>query len=505
MHAIATMGIIQRQSVKNSLVNFGGFFIGVLSTLFIFPKNFEIYGHIQYWMAIATLLSPFLNLGSFSLVEKYFPYFKERKIPGFMRLILIATAVSILCSLVLLFVFGNTFKTFIEPLFNSTVAVNEYTVVIVLGILLGLINIMRIQSANHQRIVFPDIANKLGFKFFLPFIFLLFINQFISFKGLEIGLVLFFVCVLLALIFYLVKINAWDVFSNKAVQEAKGMKKEMGSYMLINMFNEVSHSLTYKIDVIMLGALISKSAAGIYSLFIFLAAVIDIPSRSVYEITAPFVASSFEKNDMNKIEELYKKSSLNLFVVGVFLFGVIWLNMDNILAIMTNGSELVEFKIIFVFLGLAKLADMLTSINKHILVYSSFYKYNLILVIILAIVAVVTNYYFIELYGIKGAAFATAISIFIFQMLRSLFLYVKFKMHPFTQKTIPLLIILVVILFLGPYVQKININPFVAGVLISGSFSLIYFSIVHKLKVSEDMYHMFASKLKPLLSRFDKK
>jgi len=492
------MGIIQRQSVKSSLVNFTGFLVGSLSTLFILPLDWNLYGSIQYWLAIAMLLSPFLNLGTVALVEKYFPFFKERNIPGFLRFIFLVTIIATGFSLLLLFFLGDYLIKWLSPIMELTSSTNENIFIISVAILIGFINLVRVQSANFQRIVFFDIIYKLGFKFFLPFIFLLHLWHLLQTEELQVGIVLFYALVLLVLIFYLKKIGAWDVKTNNAIRVAQTKKKEYSSYMFFSMFNEVSHLMAYKIDIIMIGALLSKTSAGIFSSFLFLSAILEIPSRSLYEISAPFIASSFEKNDMNKVEELYKKSSINLMIVGVFIFCIIWLNIENVFDIMTNGKDLRPFKWIFVFLGVAKLIDMLTSLNKHILIYSKHYMFNLYFVVALAVLNIGANYIMIGQWGILGAGLATAISIFIFQLGRTFYIYLKMKIHPFNNKSLQLLFIIAVVLLVSPAVHRLDCNIFLQGGFITLGFSFLYFIALRKLQISDEIENMLLSKL-PML------
>ena len=44
------------------------------------------------------------------------------------------------------------------------------------------------------------------------------------------------------------------------------------------------------------------------------------------------------------------------------------------------------------------------------------------------------NYMLIPIYGIDGAAMATAMSVFVFYSIKTLFVYFKMKMHPFTKR-----------------------------------------------------------------------
>ena len=66
---------------------------------------------------------------------------------------------------------------------------------------------------------------------------------------------------------------------------------------------------------------------------------------------------------------------------------------------------------------------------------SKYYKYDMIFNIVLLCLTIGVNYLLIPIYGIDGAAMATAISLFIFYTIKTFFVYFKLKMHPFTKKT----------------------------------------------------------------------
>ena len=57
------MGVIKRQSIKQSIVSFLGVGIGVISTIWIYPNNLEIYGLSQFLVGTASLLYPILSFG----------------------------------------------------------------------------------------------------------------------------------------------------------------------------------------------------------------------------------------------------------------------------------------------------------------------------------------------------------------------------------------------------------------------------------------------------------
>lgn len=74
------MGVIIRQSIKGTVVNYVGAFIGFLSTMFIVTRflTSEEIGLTRVLFEAATLLGTFVQLGTTSSAIRFFPFFKSK-------------------------------------------------------------------------------------------------------------------------------------------------------------------------------------------------------------------------------------------------------------------------------------------------------------------------------------------------------------------------------------------------------------------------------------------
>ena len=95
----------------------------------------------------------------------------------------------------------------------------------------------------------------------------------------------------------------------------------------------------------------------------------------------------------------------------------------------------------------------------------------------LIFITLFTNWIFIPVYGIVGAAMATAISLLLFNLAAFLFLLVKFKMQPFTIKTVLAVIIAFLALFLTGLLPEIG-SPIVNILMQSIVILCIYIRII---------------------------
>lgn len=155
-----------------------------------------------------------------------------------------------------------------------------------------------------------------------------------------------------------------------------------------------------------------------------------------------------------------------------------------------RGGVLVVFLI-----GLTKVLDSILGNSNSILFNSDYYRAILVMGVLLAILVVFLNYILIPAYNLEGAAWATFIAIASFNFAKIIYVYAKFKMHPFSIDTLKVLLILSALggLF---YFINFNFHPIVNIVLKSILISIVYVLVLYKLRVSEDVYSIVSSYLK---------
>jgi Na+-driven multidrug efflux pump len=105
---------------------------------------------------------------------------------------------------------------------------------------------------------------------------------------------------------------------------------------------------------------------------------------------------------------------------------------------MGNGNLLREAQPVLWILGLAILIDLATGFNGNIISLSAYYKFNIVIMVFLATLTILLNYYFIfhTHWGIVGVALATAVSLSLYNIVKIIFNFIKFKIHPLSIKII---------------------------------------------------------------------
>ena len=186
----------------------------------------------------------------------------------------------------------------------------------------------------------------------------------------------------------------------------------------------------------------------------------------------PSISKAFTENDTRKIEEVYKESSITLFFMSSFLFLCMYLSIGDLLEFLPNSEMYLSGKWVVIILGAAKVFDALWGVNSEILILSKYYKYNIVLLVVLLFTTVGLNLIFIndELL-ITGTAIATAITVLLYNVIRGIILYWKLRVLPFSKSHLWILstslLVIISQVFISDLIQtgllRIILNTILAG------------------------------------------
>ena len=208
-----------------------------------------------------------------------------------------------------------------------------------------------------------------------------------------------------------------------------------------------------RLDMLMIGYLLDLEQVAFYTLAFYIGNAIAIPGRSVISISVPLIYKAWENQDFKEIDLIYSKSAINQLIVSGLLFLVVWLNIDEVLSLLPEKFSYGKWVVFYI--GLAQLVNMSCGVNGAIIVNSKYYKFDLYTNLILLFITVLLNFLLIPIFGINGAAMATAVSIVLFNLIRIIIIYYKMKIQPFSKKTLITVLILFLIYLLC---YKINLE-----------------------------------------------
>lgn len=484
------MGIIKTQGTQTLIVNLLGAVVGAVAVLFIYSSNDEIYGYSTWLFGTATLLMPLASFGALSLVVKFFPDFSrddKQSYNGFLSLLLLILTGAFAVFLL----FWQLVNPWLYKLLgNSEMDYDLYKsyqfYILILVFLFIILRFLGNQAANYFKIVIPNLIQQFGYKLFLPLLVLAYASFSWNVDLFSWAMIAFFAAAVIVMIIYLIQLGALK-FAKPRRPYSGFRYSEMAQFSFFGALNQVSTGMAMRIDAVMIPFILGSTSFNSYYLkAFFIANFIEMPTRSLNQIANPIVSKAWSRNDTTEIADIYKKASNNLFVVGLYIFLGLWYCLDEFVQISSDPNSFPHLKAIFLLLGAAKLVDMITSTNSLIIGYSRLYKYNFAFMIFLGLLNLLLNLKFIPEHGIVGAAMASAISLFLYNLIKLLFIWKKFDMLPFSAGNLKSLL-LAGIIFMVYFVWPLDINPLVDIAIKAIWVSAIYLPIAYFWKISTDI------------------
>jgi len=434
------MGIVRNQSIKNSISFYIGMAIGAINTVIIYPNVFkdnpDHFGLIQLLLAYAIVVSTFTTLGTPKTFVRFFPMIKEKGQLYFLSFI----------TPLLGFVFASLsyflFKEQLFELLNASELLREnFFYIILLVFFIGFYDVLTSISRSFLSAATPIFINEVFLKFYSMSVLLLHWYGYVDFTTfLQIYLFGYFLKFAILLLIQFFNNRFKFSISVKDLQ-----LKEMFSYGLYVLVGGASIILVTRLDMMMLGSLLDLQHVAYYTVAFFIGSAITVPARSIAAISIPLIAKAWEKQDLDEIQSLYRKSSINQLIIGGVFFLCIWINIDEVFLLFPEKFQVGKWVVFYI--GLSHLFNMATGLNGEIIINSKYYRYDLYTSVFLVFVTIATNFVLIQKYEINGAAMATGISIILFNLIRLILIKAKMKMHPFSLKTIYTVLILVMIYF----------------------------------------------------------
>jgi O-antigen/teichoic acid export membrane protein len=435
------MGIIQKQGIKSSIFIMIGFVIGAVNLLVLFPLFFSKndQGLVRAVIDIGATLSVFCTLGTLPVVYKFFPFYNHYLGPKKNELPFLTLIINLIGFGLLMWIGWENKDFIIRNLGKSPSLASYFNYVYPYTFFLMIFYWLEAFAWGLQKGVFTNFLRETVVRILTTILILgvgihwLNIDQFI----------LLFSCIYviptLLLIYNLSQSHEWSFRSFKISSVTKRLKWKMLNFALFVFAGQFFNLLARTNDTIMIVTLRSLSDAGIFAIATYVAAIMEIPQRSLTSISIPVLAKSWKEKDFANIKHVYHKSLSNLLAVGLLLFGLIWLNIENLVAFLNwishkeSGGYDALVPLIFI-MGLAKLIDLATGVNGQIIGTSNYWKFDFFTNLFYIVLSIPLNFYLINHYQLIGLAYSNLAALLLYNSVRFLFLYKKFNLQPYTLK-----------------------------------------------------------------------
>lgn len=168
-----------------------------------------------------------------------------------------------------------------------------------------------------------------------------------------------------------------------------------------------SGSMMYKrVDILMVGYLLSSEAVGIYNLSVVLSTVIALPLTGFQQMFPPIASKLYANNRMSELEETYSAVTRLVFTFAFFPSLVVIVFSEEILQVF--GTGFVEGSAVLSLLILGQLVNSAVGPTEYVLVMTDHQYVDMVNKMSAGSLNIVLNYFLTIQYGVIGAAIATA-------------------------------------------------------------------------------------------------
>ncbi len=473
------MGIVINQSIRNTILTYIGFVIGAANALFMYT-NFlgkTYYGLTAFLLSASNITMPLMAFGVHNTLVKYYSTYKtEEQKSAFLNFML-------LLPLILIVPFGLIGLFFYEPiavfLSRENPIIHDYVwLVPFIGLCMGYFEILYAWAKVQMLSVFGSFVKEIFLRvlisIFLYAVYFKWITS-VEFVYSLVGIYFITTCVM-AFFAFRIRRPTWNFDFNFA-------RKPILEYSIFIILSGSVAVLLLDIDKFMLGQYIRIENVAYYSVAIFIATVISVPSRAMHQIVYPITAKLMAENEHDELNILYKKTSINLQIIGGYVLLGILVNINQVYLMLP--PEYSDGIFVVFIIGVSKYLDLVLGNNNAIIFNSIYYRAVLFLGLLLAVLAIALNSWFIPNYGINGAAVATLIAVTFYSLAKLLFVVFRMKLYPFTFKNFASAGITLA-LFLGFYYWDFGFIPFFNIVLKSILVTIAYVAVNYVANISSE-------------------
>jgi O-antigen/teichoic acid export membrane protein len=459
--------------------------------MFIQPKFLtpEELGLTRILLAAASLIATILPLGVSSVTTKFFPYFRnaEKKHHGYFGLMLIfPLAGTALCG-ILIYVFKDAIIN--EYQAQSPLFTRYFNLLLPFAMIIAVNMTLNAYCSSLFKTsiisLFESIVSRV---LFIILIFIYYFHYITLTQFIELFVAIYIIQVI-SMTLYIYSLDTPSLRIDKTILKSIGTGNMIRFGLLLTLTNVSSVSLKH-LDTLMLGKYMSLDWVGVFTVAAFIGMVIEIPLTSLEKITHTKVAQAWDNNDVESIKDIYYKSVKYLMLIGGLLLVCIICNINDLLSFLPEiyhkGATVAIIACIGSFLNIA------TGVNTSILFSSSKYIYGTYILLLLLLLSVVFNIILIPLYGITGAALATAISSVIYNLIKYLIILKHFKMQPYNPTNMRILLV-IMLSFAAYFLPDIHDNLYNI-ILKSAVIAVIYGVSTYLFNVIPEYHHYFKNK-----------
>ena len=434
------MGIIIRQSIKGTVVNYIGVVVGFFTTFFVATRflTAEEIGLTRVLLDAAMLFSSLAQFGTNTSIVRYYPYFKDDKHNdhGFFFWSMLVPLIGFVVFSCLFWALRDVMaEAFSE---KSDMFVTYYKCIFPLAFSLLYMSVSEANANVLMRIVVPKFVREVGVRVLTLIVYFLYAFSILNLDGFVYAFCGVYAVALVIDMYYLLTLKHISFKPDLSFITPK-LRRDYLLYTLFLITSVLSSVLAPFANSFFISAKMGLAYTGVFAIASYITALIEIPYRSLGAIAQPQLSRAIKDNAIDEANALIRRISFHQLLAGAFVFLVIWMNIDLLFLIIPNGSQYAVAKWVVFILSLSKLYNSVCSIALSVLNYSKFYYYSLLFSALFTVLSIVLNNTFIPLWGMEGAALATLIASCVYYGMLLLLNYFKLRTSPLSFKQLTLL------------------------------------------------------------------
>ena len=427
------MGIVAKQSARNSLILATGLVLGAVNTMFVLPAAFEGYeegwGLIRVMTAWGTILAQILALGMPNAILRFLPQAQEDQAREGQMLATMGIFPALAFALVGLASIwaGPDLLLALDAdkgwLLSGRVGAFLWMAGAYLAMLL-----LKAALIHRMRTVVVTFIQEVWLKGSYLSLAILYLKGLMPF---ETFFRWFLYSYAAAVLFYLLEAKSSGIRLGKPNFQSDA--KPFMEFGLFAFWNSGSRIIAKNLDFVMVGALLGLATVPRYTFAFFIATVVAMPMRAMGPILNSLTSKDVANQGPEASEASMRQAARVLLAVTSSLLVAIWAGMPWLDAVLPEGFQGLQWVVLAI--GMTYVFEASAGTAGPILQFSERYKLALPINLGLVVMTVISNWAFMSWlgWGIEGAALATAMTGLWNMGWRTSLMWRLFSIHPFTK------------------------------------------------------------------------
>jgi O-antigen/teichoic acid export membrane protein len=493
------VGVIKRQGIKNTIITYIGVIIGAINVIFIQPRLLteEELGLTRLLYDFSYLIGMAVPLGIPNIIVKYFPFFKNRDNGhnGFSGFVLLVFFIGFTLSASLLLIFKPAISSFYAE--NSELFVSYFLFIIPLTFIVSALAVTTAYCQSLFKSTVPSFLNDIFVRVGVMLITIAYYNRLLTFDQYVYSFIGIYGCELLIIVIFILQVDRISFRPQPAFFKKHGVTSMLSFGLLLCLSSFASFALR-KVDSIILGTY-SLSLVGVYTTAVFIAAFIEVPLAALDRISHTKIADSFAKNDHRAIDQIYSQSVKYLLLLG----GLLYIGINACTKYLYEVGRLPESYLncvnVVYIVAFGALVNVSTGVNSAIMFYSKHFVLATVLMVSSLLLTVILNIVLIPIYGIYGAAISSVGGVLIYNLVKYIFIFIKFKFQPYTKTSGLIVLIITLCTLIALWLPSMTGYPLV-NLLLNGAVCVgLFLALIYWLRVAPEIFQSARKRLRSLM------